>query len=410
MRIENVEVTRINPAPYNPRKDLQPGDAEYEKLSRSIQEFDCVEPVVWNERTGHLVGGHQRMKVLMARGDTEVAVSVVDLPVEKEKALNLALNKISGDWDHDKLARVLDDLVRLPDFDVSLTGFDMPEVSELLDRLLPQDEQDDSFDVEDELEGIGEPETQRGDMLELGPHRVLCGDSTNPDDVARLMGERRAQLVFTDPPYAVGYRGSRFGNDRSHEISQDGERHWDDLTVDDYKCLLAGSLGNAHVHSDDSAALYLWFASGHALTVLEAVRAAGWEKRNILVWVKNTFGGSLYAQYKHRYEPFLYCHKRGKSPKWYGPTNEETVWECPKPSKNEGHPTVKPLALAMRALKNSSQRGDLVVDFFLGSGTTLIASERMGRVCSGLELEPRYCDLIRRRYETNQRGVGGQST
>jgi len=182
---------------------LRPGDPDYEKLKRSIAEFDCVEPLVWNRRSGNLVGGHQRLKVLIARGDSEVPCVVVDMPPEREKALNLALNKISGDWDKDKLARLLDELVQVPEFDVGLTGFDVPEVSQLLDRLLPEDAEDDGFDVEKELEAIQEPQTTPGELIELGPHRVLCGDCTEPQDVARLMGEATAQLIFTDPPYGV---------------------------------------------------------------------------------------------------------------------------------------------------------------------------------------------------------------
>ena len=398
MKIQRIPISKINPAPYNPRKDLQPGDDEYEKLKRSIDAFDCVEPLVWNERTGHLVGGHQRLKILAARGDAEVDVSVVDLSVENEKALNVALNKIAGDWDEDKLAALLRELTQIPEFDVGLTGFDLPDVSKLLDGLLAQ-ESDDDFDVEAELAGIEEPETQPGELIELGPHRLLCGDCTDPANVERLMDGRKAHLVFTDPPYAVDYRGGRVGKDWSHKIRQDGEHYWDEMSPAAYDALLRGALTHARDFSDEKCALYIWFASARITHVIAALAEIGWEMRNLLVWVKNTFAGSLYAQYKHQYEPCFYCFKHGKSPRWHGPTNETTVWHHDKPSKNEGHPTVKPLALAERAIRNSSTRGDVVMDLFLGSGTTLIAAERMGRVCCGTELEPRYCDVIRKRYE-----------
>lgn len=398
MDIEMIDVKRIDPAPYNPRRDLQPGDPDYERLARSIEEFGFIEPLVWNKRTGTLVAGHQRLKVLLARGDKQVQCSIVDLPPEREKALNLALNKIRGEWDEDKLVAVLAELTQVPDFDVSLTGFDLPEVSQLLDRLSAA-EGDDEFDVDAALEEVEEPETQRGDLIELGPHRLLCGDAASAADVARLTGEAKAQLIFTDPPYAVDYRGGRVGKDWSHKIRHDGERYWDELSVKEYEQLLVGALTNAHTFSDEHAPLYLWFASARIKTVLAALDETGWAQRNLLVWVKSTFAGSLFAQYKHRYEPFFYCYKSGKAPRWYGPTNETTVWQADKPSKNEGHPTVKPLALAERAIRNSSTRGDLVLDLFLGSGTTLIAAELLGRRCYGLELEPRYCDVIRRRYE-----------
>ena len=399
LAIELIDVEKINPAPYNPRKDLQPGDAEYEKLKRSIETFDCVEPLVWNRRTGHLVGGHQRFKILLARGDKEVQCSVVDLSAEQEKALNVALNKISGDWDDEKLARLLDELTQVPDFDVGLTGFDLPEVSQLLDRVLPTDDADDDFDVEAELEAIEKPDTQPGELIELGPHRILCGDATSREDVARLMGERKAQLVFTDPPYAVDYRGGRVGKDWEHKIRQDGEKYWDEMTPAAYSALLTGALQRAFEHSDEKCPLYLWFASVHIDRVINVLAETGWARRNLLVWVKNTFTGSLYAQYKHQYEPFFYCFKRGKAPRWSGPNNETTCWHCDKPHRDEGHPTVKPLALAERALRNSSARDDIVLDLFMGSGTTLIGAERTGRIAYGTELEPRYCDLIRKRYE-----------
>ena len=396
--VDRVDVKRVNPAEYNPRKDLQPGDDEYERLRRSIDEFDCVEPLVWNQRTGNLVGGHQRYKILLARGDKEVQCSVVDLSPEQEKALNLALNKISGEWDEEKLARLLDELTQVPDFDVSLSGFDLPEVSKLLDRILPADEGDDGFDVEAELESIERPETQPGELIELGRHRVLCGDATKPEDVARLMDGRKAQLIFTDPPYAVDYRGGRVGKDWKDKIRKDHEAYWDQLTPAAYSALLDGALTNAYDFSDDKAALYLWFASARIDEVLAALKATRWQHRNLIVWAKNTFAGSLYAQYKHRFEPVIYGHKAGKSPRWHGPTNETTVWECDKPHRNEGHPTVKPLVLAERAIRNSSARGDIVLDLFMGSGTTLIGAERTGRIAYGTELEPRYCDLIRKRY------------
>ncbi|MFB0552287.1 MAG: site-specific DNA-methyltransferase [Phycisphaerae bacterium] len=410
LNVERIPISKIKPAAYNPRKDLKPGDPEYEKLLKSIDEFDCVEPLVWNRRTGNLIGGHQRLKILAARGDTEVMCSVVDLSPEREKALNLALNKISGSWDDEKLAILLDELIRVPEFDVELTGFDLPEASELIDRLLLKNaDEGDDFDVESELQQIVEPKTEPGELIELGPHRILCGDCTDIANIKQLMEDKKAQLVFTDPPYAVGYHGGRVGKDWEHKLHQDGEKHWDQMTVTCYQKLLTKSLHHAYQFSDDKTALYLWFASARIAAVIEALSAAKWEMRNLLVWVKNTFAGSLFAQYKHRYEPCFYCFKKGKSTRWYGPTNETTVWECDKPHRNEGHPTIKPLPLAMRAIRNSSAVGDILLDLFLGSGTTIIAAQRTGRVCFGTELEPRYCDVIRKRYELERAHLVGET-
>lgn len=406
--IRQIPISQINPAPYNPRKYLEPGDPEYERLLKSIDEFDCVEPLVWNRRTGNMVSGHQRLKILLARGDTEVMCSVVDLSPEREKVLNLALNKISGYWDNEKLATLLNELIRVPGFDIELTGFDLPEASKLIDEILLQrNPEEDDFDVESELQQIVEPKTKPGELIELGPHRILCGDCTDTANIKRLMENRKARLVCMDPPYAVGYRGGRVGKDWEYKLRQDGEKYWDEMSVSCYQELLTKSLHHAYQFSDEKTALYVWFASARISTVLAALSAAKWEIRNLLMWVKNTFAGSLFAQYKHQYEPFFYCFKKGKSTRWYGPTNESTVWRYDKPHRNEGHPTIKPLPLAIRALRNSSSRGDIVLDLFLGSGTTLIAAERTGRVCFGTELEPRYCDLIRRRYELEHPGSFG---
>ena len=401
VKVEMIAIEKIIPAPYNPRKNLQPDDPEYRMLARSINEFNCVEPLVMNMRTGHLVGGHQRLKILKDRGDKEVACIIVDLPLDKEKALNVALNKISGDWDQTKLAVLLDELLKTPNFDVELTGFKLPAASKLIDEILYRNLQD-NFDIQNELEKIKEPVTKPGDLIELGPHRLLCGDATKAEDVQKLMKDKKAQFVFTDAPYGVSYAGGAATSCKGKKHSLTGQNNWDKLSDEEYYSLLTESLGLAYKYSDDKATLYFWFASIKIYTVIKALNTTRWQRRNLLIWAKNTFAGSLFAQYKHRYEPFFYCFKEGSSTRWYGPNNETTVWECDKPHVNNGHLTIKPLPLAMRAMRNSSAKGDIVLDLFLGSGTTLIAAERMGRVCYGTEIEPRYCDLIKKRYEIEE--------
>jgi hypothetical protein len=207
--IERVPVTKIKPAAYNPRKDLGPHDPEYQRIVRSISEFGLVEPLVWNRRTGNLVGGHQRFKVLVARGVKRVNVSVVDLPLAKEKALNLALNRVSGEWDDAKLAEILDELVSVPEFEIDVTGFDLPDVQEILASAVGPDSdgEEDGFDLQEDLETHGEPITRQGDLIRLGPHRVLCGDATDPAQVRRLLRGKPIDLLFTDPPYNVSYTG-----------------------------------------------------------------------------------------------------------------------------------------------------------------------------------------------------------
>ena len=201
MNIQTININQINPAVYNPRVNLKPGDKEYEKLKTSINTFGYVEPLVWNQRTGNLVGGHQRLKILAEQGLAEVEVSVVDLNLDKEKALNLALNKISGHWDEDKLSDLLRELSENSEIDVTLSGFDLAEISEILDKDVEVD--DDDFNAEEEHKRIGNPITQKGDLIVLGEHRLLCGDSSIPEDVIRLLDGKKIDLIFTDPPYNV---------------------------------------------------------------------------------------------------------------------------------------------------------------------------------------------------------------
>ncbi len=189
MLIRKIPIKKINPAPYNPRKDLKPDHKEYQHLVKSIEEFGYVDPLIWNERTGNFVGGHQRFKVLLAQGIKDVQVSVVNLSLEKEKALNVALNKISGDWDRDKLATLLDELCKSPGIDIEVTGFDLPEIENILADFKDPNSQE-NFDVEDELNNTGPVITQSGDLIELGiggQHRLLCGDVTKAGDIQRLI-------------------------------------------------------------------------------------------------------------------------------------------------------------------------------------------------------------------------------
>jgi len=213
MLIEKIPAAKLNPAAYNPRKDLKPGDKEYEKLKRSIAEFGYVEPIIWNKTTGNVVGGHQRLKVLLDLGQTEIDCVVVELDDKREKALNLALNKIQGDWDEVKLASLMAEF-DASTFDVSLTGFDADEVDALLNKFYSKEAIQDDFDVDKEKEAIeaaGETRTHTGDIWLLGQHRLLCGDSTSEVDFDHLMDGAHAQCAVTSPPYGVGKEYEKAG-------------------------------------------------------------------------------------------------------------------------------------------------------------------------------------------------------
>lgn len=205
MQIDKIPVAKLKAAEYNPRRALKRGDAEYEKLKRSITEFGYVEPVIWNKQTGNVVGGHQRLTVMRDLGITEIDCVVVDLDPMREKALNVALNKIQGEWDKDKLAALLTEFDG-SEFDVTLTGFDATEVDELLNAFYSKEAVQDDFDVDEETEKIKAKGavTKTGDIWKLGVHRLMCGDSTSEVDFAKLMNGNKAQMTVTSPPYGVG--------------------------------------------------------------------------------------------------------------------------------------------------------------------------------------------------------------
>jgi len=399
MEIRKIPVSVINPAPYNPRLDLKPGDPAYEKLKRSLTEFGCVEPLVWNQRTGNLVGGHQRFKVLCEQGVQEVEVSVVDLPLEREKALNIALNKIQGDWDEGKLAALLEELTHVPTLDVSLTGFDLPEISELLDQ--QEALRADDFDVEAAVAAIDEPTTQPGEVIPLGPHRLLCGDAANPAHLRQLLADQMVDLLHCDFPYNVSYMQKN--NRPSTETRPKKSRRWDriysdDMPQADYEAWMRQVFTTLKPHLKPGGAIYVWQGHRQFPPMYQILLELGFHVSCVLCWMKES-AAITYADYSFQTEQCLYGWLTGASHYWAGPPLEPNLWQVKRdPTKSYIHPTQKPIALAQRAIRNSSKRDEAVLDVFLGSGSTLIAAESLGRRCYGLEIDPRYCDVIVRRY------------
>lgn len=383
MQIEKKNVKDLLPADYNPRKDLKPGDPEYEKLKRSIEQFGYVEPVIWNEKTGRVVGGHQRLKVLTDMGITEVDVVVVSLSDEKEKALNIALNKISGSWDNEKLALVIADL-QGTDFDVSLTGFDPEELDDLFRDDVKNGVKEDDFDVDEEL--TKPCFSKAGDLWLLGDHRLVCGDSTKAETFALLMNGKKANLVVTDPPYNVNYEGSA-GKIKNDSMA---EEQFEQFLLDAYLQMEAAMA--------DDASIYVFHSDSHGLAFRKAFDAAGFYLSGCCIWKKQSLvlGRSPY-QWQH--EPCLFGWKKKGKHQWYTGRKESTIWEFDKPKKNGDHPTMKPVALVSYPIMNSTMTGCLVLDPFGGSGTTLIACEQNGRLCYTVELDEKYCDVIVNRYK-----------
>lgn len=398
MKIERISIDKINPAKYNPRKDLKPGDKEYEKLKRSINEFDIVEPLVWNEKTGNLVGGHQRLKIIKNElGHKEVEVSVVSLDEKKEKALNIALNKISGEWDFKTLKELLVDLDD-GEFDISLTGFDDLELKELIDYEGKKGLTDDDA-VPDEPK---EATTKTGDVWLLGDHRLMCGDSSKIEDVNKLMGDDKVSIVFTDPPYGVSIgKKNEFLNSFQKAGRNLNGIHDDDKSPEELKksLLPAFEIAKNHVMADDCTFFMTAPQGGELGMMMMMMKEAGLPVRHVLIWKKNapTFSmGRLDYDYQH--EPILLTWgKRHKRP-MLG-MHRTSVWEINKPMSSKEHPTMKPVELYENAYLNNSDSGDLVYEPYSGSGTAFIASEKVGRKCRGMEISPIYCDVIVKRWE-----------
>ncbi len=425
MQIEKRAVADLKAAEYNPRKDLKPGDAEYEKLKRSIQEFGYVEPVIWNKRTGVVVGGHQRLKVMKDLGYTEVDCVVVDLDEAKEKALNIALNKISGEWDNDLLASLLKDLDG-SGYDITLTGFDLAEAQELFGSGSMENVHEDDFDAESALDAVTEPKTKTGDLWILGQHRLLCGDCTQNEDVSKVLDGQIADIMVTDPPYNVDY-GSAVRGKHESQSRQGSVIANDNLSDDEFYQFLLAFYKAAEKGLKKGAAVYVFHSTKETVNFTKAMENAGLKCAQTLVWYKNHF--TLGRQdYQWIHEPILYGWKEGAGHYFIDdrslPTvNEElrlnlrkmskvelvelvekildlpsTVIKDNKPSKSPDHPTMKPITLCAKLIYNSSHEGDTVYEPFGGSGSTLIASEQLNRKCCAIELEPKYCDVIVRRY------------
>lgn len=391
MIIEKKNTADLLPADYNPRKDLKPGDAEYEKLKRSIEQFGYVEPVIWNQTTGRVVGGHQRLKVLMDMGMTEVDCVVVAMDEEKEKSLNIALNKISGDWDKDKLALLIADL-QGADFDVSLTGFEPGEIDALFKDTLKDGVKDDDFDVGAEL---AQPTmTKPGDIWTLGRHRLICGDSTKAEIYDLLMGNTKANLVITDPPYNVNYEGSA------------GKIKNDNMADEAFYNFLLDAYTQMHSAMADDASIYVFHADTEGLNFRRAFADAGFYLSGCCIWKKQSLvlGRSPY-QWQH--EPCLYGWKKNGKHQWYTGRKETTIWEFDKPKKNGDHPTMKPIPLLAYPIMNSSMSNSVVLDPFGGSGSTLIACEQTDRICYTVELDEKFCDVIVKRYIEQVGGADG---
>ena len=307
---------------------------------------------------------------------------IVDLPKEDEKALNIALNKITGQWDEALLADLLLDLQE-SDFNLDLTGFEPPEIDDILSNVHDKELYEDEFDVEEEL---NKPTvSRRGDVWQLGKHRVICGDSTKSETYDQLLGDKKANLVVTDPPYNVDVEETA------------GKILNDNMSDGDFYQFLLSMFTQVENHMETDASIYVFHADTEGLNFRKAFKDAGFYLSGCCIWKKNSLvlGRSPY-QWQH--EPCLYGWKKKGKHQWFSDRKQTTIWEYDRPKSSKDHPTMKPIQLMAYPIQNSSMRGTIVLDPFLGSGSTLIAADQTGRVCYGIELDEKFVDVIVKRY------------
>ena len=381
MEIKELPLKELKPAAYNPRKKLKKGDKEYEKIKQSLLKFGYVDPIIVNEDLT-VIGGHQRLTVLKDLDYETAKCVIVKLSKEDEKALNIALNKITGQWDEALLADLLLDLQE-SDFNLDLTGFEPPEIDDILSNVHDKELSEDEFDVEEELK---KPTLSRhGDIWQLGKHRVICGDSTKAETYKQLLDDRKANLVVTDPPYNVDVEETA------------GKILNDNMSDGDFYQFLLSMFTQVENHMETDASIYVFHADTEGLNFRKAFKDAGFYLSECCIWKKNSLvlGRSPY-QWQH--EPCLYGWKKKGKHQWFSDRKQTTIWEYDRPKSSRDHPTMKPIQLMAYPIQNSSMRGTIVLDPFLGSGSTLIAADQTGRVCYGIELDEKFVDVIVKRY------------
>jgi len=375
MNIIEKPINEVIPYEKNPRIN----DNAVPAVMKSIEEFGFKVPIVI-DKNGTIVTGHTRLKAAKKLGMKTVPCIVADdLTPEQIKAFRLADNKVAeaAEWDMELLNEELDGII-----DIDMSDFNFGDITDS-----PSSEDV----VEDDGENIelpSEPKTRLGDIWMIGRHKLMCGDATSEDVLKRLMGGDKADMYLTDPPYNVAYEGKTEDKLTIQNDSMEDSAFYQFL-VDSF--VAADSVMN------EGAAFYVWHADSEGYNFRGACRAVEWELRECLIWNKNTMVlGRQDYQWKH--EPCLYGWKGGAAHNWYGDRKQTTVIDMNKPNRNAEHPTMKPVQLFAYLMENSSKPGDIILDSFCGSGTTLIACEQMGRVARVLELDPKYCDVIIKRY------------
>ena len=384
MKIEQVAVTALIPYAKNSRTH---DDAQIAQIAASIKEFGWTNPILIDGDKG-IIAGHGRLMAARKLGMTEVPViELKDLTPTQRKAYIIADNRLAlnAGWDNQLLTIELNELLA-DKFSLDLLGFNADELNALLNHV----EVIEGLTDEDEVpEPPPEPITKMGDVWLLGNHRLMCGDSTQIDQLKKLCNGRPVDMWLTDPPYNVAYEG---GTKEKLTIQNDS------MSDDSFRQFLRDSYVSADVVMKQGAVFYIWHADSEGYNFRGAAHDTGWKVRQCLIWKKSTFVMGR-QDYHWKHEPCLYGWKEGAGHLWAADRKQSTILEFDKPSRNGEHPTMKPVALFEYQMLNNTKGGDIVLDSFGGSGTTMIAAEKNGRIGYLMELDPKYCDVIVKRWE-----------
>ena len=384
MNYKEIEISKLTPYENNARTH---SEAQLNRIAESISEFGFINPILIDKEYG-IIAGHGRMMAAKQLGIDKVPCLFIEhLSEEQKRAYIIADNKLALDagWDYDILESEMKALQEM-DFDLELTGFTEDEIAGII-KLGTEEEYEDEFDPEEAVPE--EAVTKPGDIWQLGEHRLVCGDSTNSEDLKRLVDGRVVDLILTDPPYNVAYEGKT--KDKL-KIQNDHQ------STDDFTAFLEAAFKNMDEWLKPGGVVYIWHADTMRKAFLNAIEQTDLSVREVLVWVKNTMVLGR-QDYHWQHEPCLYGWKEGAAHYFIDDRTQTTVMQYDKPAKSIEHPTMKPVELIAKQIQNSSRKNELVLDPFGGSGTTLIACEHLKRKCLTMELDPKYCDVIVKRWE-----------
>jgi len=382
MKIETADINTIKPYENNPRK-LK--DSAIDKVAMSLKEYGFRQPIVV-DKDRIIVVGHTRYRASKKLGFKEVPITIADnLTPEQINAYRIADNRTAeeSEWDSELLKMEIKDL-EAKDFKLDLLGFNEDQLNDMLF------EEKQGLTDEDEVpEAPEEPISKLGDIWKLGKHKLICGDSTILNNYEKLFSENKADLLMTDPPYNVDYEGKT--KDKL-TIQNDSKND------DDFLQFLTDAFNNCAIHLKLGCSFYIFHSDWYGLEFRQSIKNSDLELKQNLIWAKNSMVMGR-QDYQWQHEPCLYGWKRGASHSWFSDRKQTTIIKYDRPSKSKLHPTMKPVGLVEYLIKNSSKQEDIVLDPFLGSGTTLIACEKQSRICFGIELDPKYCDVIIKRWE-----------